>query len=70
VGRASYTSLGLLGWQFGGNEKTVYAFRCRRDGRIDRTARLPPGAGDNLGQHYASVLAAIARGEYTTEEPA
>lgn len=67
--RASYTSLGLLGWQFGTGPTGVFAFRCRRDGRTDRTARLPPGAGDDLGQHYHPVIEAIERGEYTTEGP-
>jgi hypothetical protein len=54
---------------FGTGPGYVYAFRCRRDGATDRTARYAPGDGENLGQHYRPAILAIERGEYTTEGP-
>lgn len=66
--RGGYAGLSAAGWQFGTGPRGVFAFRCRRDGRIDRTARYEPGDGDSLGQHYRPAIEAIDRGEYTTEE--
>lgn len=67
--RGGYTGLSVAGWQFGTGPRGVYAFRCRRDGIVERTARLLPGDGESLGQHYRNAILAIERGEYTTEDP-
>lgn len=61
--RASYTSLGLLGWQFtteGRDGESVYAWRPGGP----RTALLPAGDGDDLGKHYRPAVEAVERGEF------